>query len=410
MVQKEVKKKTSIYATAAVLFALILVSMVYVYGAGPVAPSPSSQLPNIVSNNSPVPQPSISEIFQSGHNRMKTFASMEELKSYLANNTLSGGEYYGAESLGIAPTATQNTFTNGATDDYSTTNVQVAGVDEADTVKTDGQYIYTVSAKTSVYTATTSTSPSNTVYIVSADPQNSRVVSKINFDAYTSPLGLFLSADSTRLVVFTSRTQFYYPNSPIAMIVPLYYTGDTSIDIYDISNKATPVLTENFTVSGSYVSSRMIGNNVYAVTTQTAYMSNDTVTVPTVYTTGSAVTASPTSIYYADMNKSNEFSFTSFYGFDVSKNQTPTNLTVLINGASTMYVSPNNIYLAYPNWNNNQYTSLYRVKINGLQLSFEAQGTVPGYIINQYALDEYNGNLRVATEPSTVHINPNLPE
>ena len=40
-----------------------------------------------------------------------------------------------------APAATG---TSGATTDYSTTNIQVAGVDEADTVKTDGQYIYTL--------------------------------------------------------------------------------------------------------------------------------------------------------------------------------------------------------------------------------------------------------------------------
>ena len=32
-----------------------------------------------------------------------------------------------------------------SSDDYSTTNIQVAGVDEADTVKTDGNYIYTIS-------------------------------------------------------------------------------------------------------------------------------------------------------------------------------------------------------------------------------------------------------------------------
>ena len=35
MVQKEVKKKTSVYATVAVLSALVLVSMVYVFGSVP---------------------------------------------------------------------------------------------------------------------------------------------------------------------------------------------------------------------------------------------------------------------------------------------------------------------------------------------------------------------------------------
>jgi inhibitor of cysteine peptidase len=73
-------------------------------------------------------------------------------------------------------------------------------------------------------------------------------------------------------------------------------------------------------------------------------------------------------------------------------------MTVLMSGASTMYVSPTNIYVAYPNWvNRSEITTIYRVKIDGLQLTFEVEGSVPGNTINQYALDEYNGNLRIAT-------------
>src|SRR5208337_3268631 len=34
---------------------------------------------------------------------------------------------------------------------------------------------------------------------------------------------------------------------------------------------------------------------------------------------------------------------------------------------------------------------------NGTQLTFEAQGSVPGYTLNQYSMDEYNGYFRVAT-------------
>ena len=73
-------------------------------------------------------------------------------------------------------------------------------------------------------------------------------------------------------------------------------------------------------------------------------------------------------------------------------------MTVLMSGASTMYVSPTNIYVTYPNWfNGSDVTSIYRIKIDGLQLTLEAQGSVPGYTINQYAMDEYNSNLRIAT-------------
>ena len=108
---------------------------------------------------------------------------------------------------------------------------------------------------------------------------------------------------------------------------------------------------------------------------------------------------SPTSVYYTDMVEPSYYTFTSFYGINIADDtQQPTNMTVMMGGASTMYVSQNNMYVTYPTWTDNgEYTSIYRVSINGTQLTFEAQGSVPGYTINQYSMDEYNGYFRVAT-------------
>ncbi len=402
MVQKEVKKKTSIYGIVAVLSAVMLISMVYAFGSTSI--SPSLQTPGTVSNNSPSPGPTTTQISgPSGHSGMKTFSSIQELTNYL-NST--EGNYYGRETFSagtsnFAPVPSlQAIGASGVTQDYSTTNIQVAGVDEPDSVKTDGQYIYTISStQNGVYTYYSySAQPGTNVFIVNADPSNARVVSKIVMDSNVQPVGLFLSNDSTRLVVLSSRYQTFTPSSNGLMIMPYFASQSTSIYVYDISNKAAPILVRNFTVSGSYFDARMIGNNVYAVVSQSAYVYDGAVTVPAIYNGVKAYAASPTSIYYSDMNQSNYYSFTSFYGIDVANDQQqPTNMTVLMSGASTMYVSPTNIYVCYPNWVNGSVTDIYRVGINGLQLTFEAQGNVPGYTINQYALDEYNGNLRIAT-------------
>jgi len=93
------------------------------------------------------------------------------------------------------------------------------------------------------------------------------------------------------------------------------------------------------------------------------------------------------------------YTFTSFFGINMADDtQLPTNMTVMMGGASTMYVSQNNMYVTYPTWTDGgQYTSIYRVGIDGAQLTFEAQGNVPGYTINQYSMDEYNGYFRIAT-------------
>jgi uncharacterized secreted protein with C-terminal beta-propeller domain len=303
------------------------------------------------------------------------------------------------QAMGIGATETSSANT------YSTTNIQVAGVDEADTVKTDGQYIYTVSStQNSGYYFYYGSNPqaSNAVYIVNADPQKAKVVAKISLDNNTEPAGLFLSQDGNKLVVLASKYQMYSYGSggSINLMLAAYHSDVyTYINVYDISNKAAPVLTRNFTVSGSYFNSRMIGNYIYAVVSQPAMVYNNAVTLPTVYEGKKEADVTPSAIYYADANQSSYFTFTSFYGIDVSDDQQqPTNMTVMMDGASTMYVSPSNLYVTYPTWTDGgQYTSVYRVSINGLQLSFEAKGSIPGTVINQYAMDEYSGNLRIAT-------------
>jgi hypothetical protein len=70
MVQKEVTKKTRIYASAAVLSAIMLISVVYVFGATPII--------------FPTQAPSASG--------MRTFESMADIVNYL-NTNAQGSNY-----------------------------------------------------------------------------------------------------------------------------------------------------------------------------------------------------------------------------------------------------------------------------------------------------------------------------
>ena len=410
MVQREVKNKTGKYAVAAVLSAIMLVSVVYVFGAAPmIFPS---QSPAAVG--------------------MKTFSSNQQIVDYLTANQHGYGasrgplddKFFSGNNPIPVPMPTsasaQGVFSSDnnlpppqeywarPTSDYSTTNIQVTGVDEADTVKTDGQYLYTISNTVPsgvFYYSSSNAQNLNAVYIVNADPQNAHVVSKIDMGNDTQPAGLYLSSDGNKLAVIASKYQYILDSSrwiegSEPMIMPAYQTDVyTYINVYDVTDKADPVLTRNFTVSGSYFNSRMIGDDIYAVVSQTAWVYNDMVSLPTVYEDKNSYSTAPSSIYYADMNDTS-FSFTSFYGLDLANdNVVATNMTVMMGGASTMYVSADNMYVTYPNWqpDSGSYTSIYRVAIDGLQLRFEAEGSVPGNSINQYSMDEYSGNFRVAT-------------
>jgi inhibitor of cysteine peptidase len=389
VVQKEIRKKTRIYGTIATLSAIVLVALIYVYGSTPGVFTPDT-LPETLP--------------------MKHFTSYDELKNFLAANTQDGSTYYGGGPLdsqffgstretldGAAPVPAQiGESGDYSVNSYSTTNIQVEGVDEADIVKTDGKYIY-VATNNNFYSAS-----QNNVYIVKADPQDLRVIAEIALGNNTYVAGLFLSQDSSKLVVLGSQYQVYTyeeaARSEGVMIYPYPSSVNTFLCVYDVSEKASPVLARNLTLSGSYFNSRMIGNYVYAVVSQPTYLINNDVVLPQVYENAKASEIEPTRIYYADI-VDNYFTFTTFIGLNIMDDaQEPTNMTVMMGGTSNMYVSLSNIYVTYPTWSEQgQYTSIYRVRVNGSELTFEAKGSVPGYVLNQYSMDEYNGHFRLAT-------------
>jgi uncharacterized secreted protein with C-terminal beta-propeller domain len=395
MVQQEVKKKTRIYGTAAVLAAMVLVSLIFVFGSAPGL----------------IPLTSLSNV--SG---MKTFADETELRNYLVANTqgtsnYAGGpldsKFFGGSSRdgALSPSEPAPSLaapeSTAQSDSYSTTNIQVAGVDEADIVKNDDRYLYVASND---YSAN-----QNYVYILKADPQDPRIIARITLDNNTYLAGMYLSQDSSKLVVIGSEYQVYamdgLPSGAEAMIYPYRSEVKTFVNVYDVSDKVHPVLARNFTLSGSYFNSRMIGDYVYAVVSQPAYVyENNVLPLPRVYADTAVSEIAPSKIYYSDTANyadvaNNYFTYTTFIGLNVKDSgQKLTNMTVLMGGASTMYVSLSNIYVTYPTWSEGgDFTSIYRISVNKDALAFEAKGSVGGYVLNQYSMDEYNGNFRLAT-------------
>jgi uncharacterized secreted protein with C-terminal beta-propeller domain len=389
VVQKEVRKKTQVYGTIAILSAIVLVALIYAFGTAPVIFPPTET-------------PLVSD--------MQKFSSYDELKNFLADNTQDGSNYYGGgpldskffgstrEALDGAVPSTQGDSAEYSINSYSTTNIQVEGVDEADIVKTDGEYIYVATNNNFQSTS------QNNVYILQANPQDSRVIAKIALGNNTYVAGLFLSQDSSKLVVIGSQYQLYALEAAARaediMSYPYYSSVNTFLSVYDVSEKAIPVLARNLTLSGSYFNSRMIGNYVYAVVSQPTYLVNDNVVLPQVYENTKASDIEPTRIYYTDAVEPTYFTFTTFIGLNIMDDaQEPTNMTIMMGGTSNMYVSLGNIYVTYPTWSEQeQYTSIYRVSVNGSILSDKiAKGSVAGYVLNQYSMDEYNGYFRLAT-------------
>jgi inhibitor of cysteine peptidase len=398
--QKEVRKKSLAFGIMAILLASMLSALIY-FGYVPTA-------------------------------SMKTFSSYDQLNAFVVNNTPKA--YYSSFEGPIdrqfrnsinpqtsdgsgrmpfptpsavpmpAPVTGVSLFSSGPS--YSTTNIQVVGVDEADIVKTDGYYIYLLSAS------------KNIVYIIDANPKSAEVISKIAFDNSSSLAGIYLSQDSTKLAILGSKytireetTYYSVGNSETKSYTREYFLPEdtqTFIKIYDISNKANPVLTRDFAATGSYFNSRMIGNYVYAVLSQPVHVVNKTVTLPSVYTGTESSPIAPSRIYYVDQedNRYSYYTFTSIIGLNIiNAVQDAANLTIMMGGASNIYVSTNNFYITYPGattysvWSGQSepYTEIHRISVAENTLAFDAKEKVPGSILNQYSMDEYSGYFRIAT-------------
>ena len=324
-------------------------------------------------NNPEVPNQSILNKFSS-YEELKTFL---ETSSSLPNNfwfrsgvVLEGGvvsvQTTSPEpTIGVPmePSESRGTY-EVKSSDYSETNIQVEGVDEADIIKTDGEYIYIVSG-------------SNITIVKAYPPEEAKVLSRISLDGGIT--GIFINGD--KLAVFENEYGIYpiyeigvatdsvsssevvnevttgdeprvpepanasiTPDEPTILPPPIIYEPPTtSIKVYDISNKENPVLTRDFAVDGNYFSSRMIGDYVYVVATQYSFFMETEVFLPRVHSGNETEMIPANDIYYYNFSDTS-YSFTTIIALNIQNDaQETTHKTILLGGTSTTYVSQNNI-------------------------------------------------------------------
>jgi len=336
-----------------------------------------------------------------------TFTSVSQLQSFIAANAGSAQRYYStgvvfggpefvpggllagvngnialAASLGYTPSATS----------YTTTNVQVQGVDEPDRVKTDGTCLFV--------------STDHAVAVIAAYPPNATaVISTLSYKATFTVLGL--EEAQGRLLVFAQSS-----------------VNGSSVELllYDTSVPSSPSLMANLTVPGSYVAARLSQGYAYAVVQQPSYefpsAGNATPVMPEVAFDGATLTLPPSSVYYTQ-NRAQISYYTVVVSMSMSTGKYQT-ISVLTGPSSTVYVSASNIYVVYTDYQQfyadgipgDIYTggvfspsdlqqgansTIFRASYSNGTVSVEAAGSVPGTVLNQFSLDEYSGYLRIAT-------------
>ncbi|OGO03850.1 MAG: hypothetical protein A2Y91_00230 [Chloroflexi bacterium RBG_13_54_8] len=339
-----------------------------------------------------------------GLSELNRFNSYEELNSFVKKNAESFSQQRGIlswdASMGDASSFSVSKGgvvapESGLSGDYSTTNIQVEGVDEADIVKTDGEFIYLVS--------------NNTVFIVKVYPlEEARILSKIALEE--KPEGLFINGD--KLVVIHQNwgeAVVYRGESETKAISPeQQWISQTYIKVYNVANRENPVLERDVAVDGNYLGSRMVGDYAYAVISAPAFGGDDEkVILPSIDFDGTAIEIPASQIYYSDI-ADYSYSFTNIVAVNVKDNgQEPTYETLLVGASSNIYVSLSNIYITSTVWgygdgSGSHRTAIHRIHMEQDNIEYQASGEVPGSVLNQFSMDEYGDFFRIATTTTNI--------
>lgn len=307
--------------------------------------------------------------------------------------------------------------------EYSQTNTQVQGVDEADVVKTDGEYIYQVNKQR--------------IIVAKAYPADQmKVISTVQFnDPKFNPTELYLYNNKMVVIgnsyVESAGQQPYQGNESTGKrIMPGYYPYSrmtTKAILFDISDKGAVKQTREVEVEGSYVSSRRIGASLYMVANQylNAYMLKESSQMVTPTYRDTAVKNEAIPVGYEDIRYFPgvaESNYMILAGIDLDKDEQPANIQTYLGSGRNIYVSEQHLYVAsaghvntgirpmigiaadvMPSYGFN--TVLYKFSLNQGKATYIAKGEVPGNILNQFSMDENKGYFRIATTNDNVKIN-----
>jgi hypothetical protein len=310
----------------------------------------------------------------------------------------------------------------------SGTNNQVASVDEADFVKTDGRYLYLAM--------------NGALRIVEA--LNPRAVSVTKLEGTVRDL--FIEGD--RAVVYTSHGSANGKRCTYGY--DCEFTGDgssTKILVFDVTNRTAPKLVREVALSGSLLTARRIGRTVHTVVSDGDGTPPLPSWPPGMDTCG--VTEARVRQRFAELRRDNERkilasvsfpvirelgrertlcdnllrapladgdAFTTLVSFDLAHDRQPSATSTIQSRPGAVFASADALYLSVVHrrdangtrgpgrWysfhaRSNEVSDVHKFAIGSEPGStrYVGSGVVPGRVLNQFSMDEYYGYLRIAT-------------
>lgn len=315
--------------------------------------------------------------------------SAAKLNSLIQASRSASGFSYGAKDelsmngLAEAPQAAADTGADDSGGGEYSTNVQVAGIDEGDIVKVEGNHIYACSGSR----------------LVMLRAEGEDVASLGEFSVPDGYIQEMYVKDGVVALIGMRNDYVYYYSEKSSDIGILPVFGDPSTFVYVLeAEQGQFSQVKYFEIEGNYIDSRLKDGQLFLITNY--YAASDGDIIPLYSDSAASVKARPLSIdrmYYSAHEPGLNY-------LDIStiaiSDDAPAQTTTAIGSGYTVYMAADAIYAAGYYWNeDDDYgTEILKFAVGESgETALVACGSVPGYLINQFALDEYQGQLRIAT-------------
>ncbi len=343
---------------------------------------------------------------------------------------------------------------------FSTTNIQETGVDEADFLKSDGQFMYV------------GDSGNQQIRVLKMHSEPYRVTQQATIEDGSDNArlsGLYLLTDREQQLpdlLTTIHTNFEQAQQPFNLsfapepwFYPWFWMNQVvEINLYNVEVPSTPQRFKTYSIEGSLLASRLIGDSLYVVTRfipniqpllatpdqtleerekerelliQQASLSD---LLPSVSSSIDDQTETKTTLVNSQQtflpplpDQFHSSDLLTISRFDLSNPDSPPKTTTLVGNSDTIYVSRDAIYLAtsifgyeksvavldavqndtVPPQNveifiPNHTTQIHKIKMTKDQPEYMGSGTIEGILsgnddLRRFRFSEYNNILRVVT-------------
>lgn len=350
---------------------------------------------------------------------LKKFASATEFKQYVAEQYRGYNTGWDApfgcsgmpapNFMGGMPSSAENSPGGARSDDFSGTNLQEAGVDESDVVKTDGTHLYVVARQK--------------LDIVKATPPGEMaVLGHLDLDLPGHELYL----QENRAIVLAQPSYYYYgwgwtapagSGSVDSGTEEPWLQDQPTFDAYvvDVATPTAPALLKKYSFQGTLVTSRMIGSKLYMVSITYPNISPlmgaggvETADVADVLPKYRTVAGKQESIeplvgwedVYHPVNPQG-YSLINVTTVDTANLEAAPVSTSIVANYGVIYASTQALYVTSTNYDWYGYerdqTEVHKFDLTGDSAAYAASGMIPGWLLNQFSMGEKDGFLRVAT-------------